>query len=84
MLLFRNEAAGTYFTVNTIENKVVFAPGAVYRWVRKNYSSSLVLLLPNLDTVKRLRKIVETGVYHKLSADDLTIAIRNDYPELFI
>lgn len=90
MLLFKNRQSGNYFAVDNKRSKVEFLPDPAVRIFRiftrySHYLGNLEFLeLPDTDTVKQFRKIVEKGALKNVDINDTRAFILQNYPEYFI
>ena len=87
MLFFKNVEKDTIFIVDTIQNKVLFCTNKDYHTFNRFkdcFGGIDCLLLPNLKTVHKFRKIVETGAVHSMNEQQAKAYFLNRYPELLI
>ena len=85
-LLFKNIDKGTYFIVNTIDNKVEFISYKVANNLLQ-YAKILyldVLTLPDYKTVQSFNKIVKSGALSGLAPIEQKSFWLTNYPEYFI
>ena len=85
-LLFKNNDKGTYFIVNTIDNKVEFISNKIannfLRYAKILYLD--VLTLPDYKTVQAFNKVVKSGALSRLDPIEQKSFWLTNYPEYFI
>lgn len=85
-LLFKNNDKGTYFIVNTIDNKVEFISYKIannfLRYAKILYLD--VLVLPDYKTVQAFNKVVKSGALSGLDPIEQKSFWLTNYPEYFI
>ena len=84
MLLFQNAEKLTYFGVDQYHNKVVYAPARVASWLVHTMQYTNILVLPDLKTITRFRRLIAKGAIHNLPDDQARAKLIDDYPEYFI
>lgn len=87
ILLFKNEASGNHFLVNHKDSKVVklnLSAADVFIDYADFIGGVDIISLPNLPTVRKFRKVVETGLLTNVPDDQLKATIYENYPEYFI
>ena len=85
-LLFKNNDKGTYFIVNTVNNKVDFISNKVADNFL-HYAKTLyldILVLPDYKTVQAFNKVVKSGALSGLDPIEQKSFWLTNYPEYFI
>lgn len=86
MLVFINKASSNAFFVDHLNSKLLFLTVSDHRTFRKfaNFLRIEYITLPDLKTVHRFRKIVESGALVNVAEPDFKQFILSNYPEYFI
>ena len=86
MLVFKNAEKDTHFIVRN--NRVEHVGDRTF-WTLHEYSDLMgggmeILTLPDLKTVQKFRKLIETKVLENVPLEDAKTVLMDKYPEYFI